>query len=355
MQVLDEQCLQEMVHGGAVLGAGGGGSISAGLAAGRDALARGDPRLVPLSKLPTDTVVVTLSMVGSVAHMAGQTQPARHGAALQRLSSLENRPFGALIPSEVGPQAVTYGWRESAMTGIPLADAPCNGRAHPLGLMGSMGLHRHPRYLTSTVAVAEGRQSVTRIELVLRASAAKASTLVRQAAASSGLSLSVARNPLPSSYVAKHAALGGLTYAQQIGKLLLTERPNGVLRTLRKLSVLMHGRVVAEGRVCSSTLNDRGGFTIGSILLAEHSGRTWRVTVCNEYMALSYDRRLQAVFPDLIVLFYRENALPLASSEVEVGQFVVVFTVPRHRLKLGSTMQDKDLLRGAARLAAPLT
>src|SRR5215467_16083686 len=207
MRILDEQCLQEMVYGGAVLGAGGGGSISAGLVTGHDALTRGDPRLVPLNNLPGDTVVVTLSMVGSVASMVGEKQPVHHDIALQCLSSLGRTAVGALIPSEVGPQAVTYGWRESAITGIPIADAPCNGRAHPLGLMGSLGLHRHPQYLTSTVAVGEGGQSVTRINLVLRASAAKASTMVRQAAASSGLSLSVARNPLPASYVAKHAAL----------------------------------------------------------------------------------------------------------------------------------------------------
>lgn len=41
----------------------------------------------------------------------------------------------------------------SAMAGIPVVDAPCNGRAHPLALIGSLGLHRFPKHRTWTAAV----------------------------------------------------------------------------------------------------------------------------------------------------------------------------------------------------------
>lgn len=178
--LLNERRLRELVYGGAVLGAGGGGSIAAGLTAGREALAHGTPRMARMEELPPNTLVATLSIVGSMAGMTVDQARPQHGLALRRLAEAEKRSIGALIPSEVGPQAVTYGWRESALTGVPIADAPCNGRAHPLGLMGSLGLHRRPSYITITVAIGGSRSVHTRVELILRTSAAKASSIVRK-------------------------------------------------------------------------------------------------------------------------------------------------------------------------------
>ena len=149
--VLDERHLKAMVYGGAVLGAGGGGSIKAGLASGRRALAVGNPQLDELAKLPDDAMVVTLSGVGPVQKSMNRNDiDQHHSRALKLFSQMMKHPISGTIPSEVGPLAVTYGWYESARTGLPLIDAPCNGRAHPLSLMGSLSLHRFPKHLTTT-------------------------------------------------------------------------------------------------------------------------------------------------------------------------------------------------------------
>ena len=47
------------------------------------------------------------------------------------------------------------------MLGIPLIDAPCNGRAHPTGVMGSLNLHRDPNYITTMTCVG-GRKELGR-------------------------------------------------------------------------------------------------------------------------------------------------------------------------------------------------
>jgi DUF917 family protein len=345
MQLLNERRLLELVYGGAVLGAGGGGSIEAGLTAGREALTRGTPRLARLEELPAKTLIATLSIVGSMAGMTGDQARPQHGLALRRLAEAEKRSIGALIPSEVGPQAATYGWRESALTGIPIADAPCNGRAHPLGLMGSLGLHRRPSYITSTVAIGGSRSAHTRVELVLRTSAAKASAIVRHNAARSGVSLAVARNPLPASYVKRHAAVGGLKYAADVGKVVLNEIHHGLPRLLERLAKWLGGRILSEGRVDSAALTEAKGFTVGDILIREQGGGEARVAVCNEFLAFQRNGVVLSAFPDLITLFDFDSALPLASPEVKPGKRVAVFAVPRTRLKLASTMKDRALLR----------
>jgi hypothetical protein len=216
--------------------------------------------------------------------------------------------------------------------------------------MGSLGLHRHPRYITSTVAIGGNDESHTRVELVLRASVAKASTMVRQAAGKSGLPLAVARNPLPASYVGKHAAVGGLSYARNIGKIVLNEAGRGLPALLERLSEWTGGRVLSEGRVSSAVLTENRGFTVGRILIRESDGKECSVAVCNEYLALQRDGKLLTAFPDLITLFDFESAIPLSSPEVKAGNRVAVFAVPRARLTLGSTMQDSQLLRPIERL-----
>ncbi|HYA23666.1 MAG TPA: DUF917 family protein [Terriglobales bacterium] len=351
MEILTERRLRAMVYGGAVLGGGGGGTIESGLAAGREALAQGKPRFVRLDELPANATIATLSIVGGTREMSSdRSHPLNHMGALRRLRKLSGKSLRAVIPSEVGPQAVSYGWLESAVTGLPVADAPCNGRAHPLGLMGSLGLHARPNHITSTVAIGGSRKDRLSVELVLRSSVTQASRMVRQAAASARIPLAVARNPVPASYVSKHAAVGGLRYAEQVGRIVQNEAAHGLPQLLRRLSRWMGGRVLCEGRVSSAVLADRHGFTLGEIVILGSTGEECKLAVCNEFLALQRERTILAAFPDLITVFDFQSVLPLSSPEISAGKQVAVFAVPRRRLKLGSTMKDVALLHPLERL-----
>jgi len=342
---LDDNHLKAMVYGGAVLGAGGGGSIAAGLAAGRRALRRGEPRLVSLPELADDARLVTFSSVGTVGKSSGVDQlEGQHARALKLFFSADKGEVAGIIASEVGPLAVTYGWRESAVTGIPIVDAPCNSRAHPLGLMGSLGLHRLPRHVTTAVAVGGVRKPDSYIELCIRANAVNAARIVRNTVANTGVPLAVARNPLPACYVRRHAAPGGLSYAQRVGETLLNQMSRGLTPVLRALARMMGGKVLARGFVKSARLEERQGFSVGSITIRSEAGRHIRIPVCNEYMMVLDDESPRAAFPDLITVFEAGASLPLGSAEVRPAQQVAVFAVPRSRLKLGSTMKDRALL-----------
>jgi DUF917 family protein len=357
MELLDERLLRELVYGGAVLGAGGGGSIEVGLAAGREGLALGSPRLVGIDELAPTTLLATLSIVGSMGGGISSDQPRpQHGLVLGQLAKLEKKHIGAVIASEVGPQTVTYGWRESAIAGIPIVDAPCNGRAHPLGVMGSLGLHRRPSHVAGVVAIGGNAGGSNYVHLSIRTSATKAGKMIRDAAASSGIPLAVARNLLPASYVKNHAAIGGLKYATQIGAIVLREMKHGLGRLLQQLVGFMGGRILFEGRVHSVSLTESFGFTLGHIRLRDRRGGECAVGVCNEYLVLRKEQKILATFPDLITIFDFKSSLPLASPQVKPGMHVALLSVPRSRLKLGSTMKDRSLLIPIERwLNVPLT
>lgn len=356
MEFLDERRLPELVYGGAVLGAGGGGSIEAGLAEGREALALGSPRLIRIDELSPTTLIATLSIVGSMGGMSGAQPSPQHGLALRQLAKLEKKRIDAVIASEVGPQAVIYGWRESAIAGIPIVDAPCNGRAHPLGVMGSLGLNRNPSHIAGVVAIGGNAGGSNHVQLSLRNSATKAAKMIRDTAASSGIPLAVARNLLPASYVRNHAAIGGLKYAAQVGAIMLREMKHGLDRLLQQLVRFMGGRILFAGHVNSVSLTESQGFTLGHIRLQDRHSGECAVGVCNEYLVLRKERKILATFPDLITIFDFESSLPIASPQVKPGMRVTVLGVPRSRLKLGSTMKDRSLLLPIERwLNVPLT
>jgi uncharacterized protein len=341
----DASALRALVYGGAVLGGGGGGSLAAGLAAVREALAAGVPRIVSIDRIPDDAILATLSIVGSVGK-SGNVKLGRPDfrRAIDLFEPFAGRSISGFIASEVGPLAVTYGLLDSARTNIPVVDAPGDGRAHPLFAMGSLGLHRRPCHATTTVAVGGRKGSANYVELAIRANVSKAARIVRERAAQGGIALAVVRNPAPVAFVRKHAAVGALAFARRVGRVLLAKQSEGIAAVMPALANLMGGKIVADGVVESAALSERRGFTLGRIRIRRVDGARLSIAVCNEYIAASNPGGRIASFPDLIAIFDHESGLPLASTEVRTNGRVVVFTVPRNRLPLGVATGDSRLL-----------
>lgn len=349
--VTDKSSLRALVYGGAVLGGGGGGSLGAGLKSVRRTLEIGEPRIVSLADVPRSALIATLSAVGSAGKTSKSTLDEGHfRRAIELFQRFANRRVDGFISSEVDSRAVTYGLLESARTGIPVVDAPANGRAHPLFLMGSLGLHKRPGYAAAAVAVGGEKGSANYAEIAIRASVVKAARVVRGHAARSKTALAVVRNAVPAGFVRDHAAVGGLNFARKIGSALLPALQEGASSVLRALSSSMGGRVVAKGIIVNTTLSERQGFTVGVVQVGCYDGSRMLIPVCNEFMAVLNDRRPVVSFPDLVALFDLSNGLPLASSDAEVSRPVAIFVVPRHRLILGRTMQDRSLVEQVERL-----
>jgi DUF917 family protein len=346
----DEPGLRALVYGGAVLGGGGGGSLAAGLESAGQALAVGAPRIVPLAQLPDDAVLATLSAVGSASGTSAALPDGHFTRALSLFQPFAGTGVSGFIASEVGPRAVTYGLLESARTGIPVVDAPANGRAHPLFAMGSLGLHRQPRRLAATVAVGGRTGAADYLELAIRANVTQSARIVRDQAARSRIALAVVRNAAPAAFIRERAAVGGLAFAHEVGRVLLTRLAGGPCAVLPALARLLRGRVLARGRVSSVALSERGGFTVGRITVEASDGRVLATPVCNEFMAVLHGAERIAAFPDLIALFDGETGLPLASTEVRSGRPVAIFFAPRDALRLGAGMRDPGLLRQVERL-----
>jgi hypothetical protein len=325
--------------GGAYLGGGGGGSLSEGRRLGELAVNTGKPRLAHPEELGTEGIVLTVSAVGSPAQQEAAVDAVDYVRAVELfVETFGVKPAG-LIANECGGMATLNGWLQSACLGIPVVDAPCNGRAHPTGIMGSMGLHRVAEYQSLQTAVGGNQAAGNRVELAVRGSLASCAAMVRHASVQAGGLVAVARNPVPAGYLMEHGAVGAVSRAIAVGRVALAASAGD---RAERVAAYLGGAVAARGTVEAFELKTRGGFDVGRLILAGGGDGPAEITFWNEYITLEIAGRRVATFPDLIVTLDREG-FPLSSAEVRAGQGIQVLAVPAAKLLLGAGMRDPAL------------
>jgi DUF917 family protein len=333
---LDEKIVEYAVYGGAILGGGGGGFIEEGLQIGRLALEIGQPRLLTIDELHDDDLLVTVSLVGAPGAKEKFVKPVHYAKALEILSGKIGKPIQGIITNENGAATTVNGWFQAAVTGIPVIDNPCNGRAHPTGTMGSMNLSELPDYVSHQAAV--GGRDNHYIELSMSGSLEKVASMIRKASVEAGGLVAVARNPVTVAYAKQNGAQGAIQQAIEVGEVLLNHKGEAAIEAvLQKLG----GKVIVIGTVTQFNLQTVGGFDVGTVWIdGSHELTFW-----NEYMTVEKGGERLGTFPNLIMTLDAKTARPVVSAAIEKGQQLVVIYVPKENLILSTTMSNQILLK----------
>ena len=330
--------VEAAVLGGAVLGGGGGGSLENGRALGRLALERGAVELVDLADIPEDSTLVTCSYVGSPAAEHICVRPEAYIRALHMLQEGCGVRAEGLITNECGGTAAVNGWLQAATLVLPVVDAPCNGRAHPTGVMGSMGLHALPGYVSHQAAAGGDAAAGRYVELLVSGGLEAASALVRQGALQAGGMVAAARNPVTAGYVSTHGAPGAIRQCIALGQVMLATQPQGGEAICRAAAQYLGGEIAAVETVHNVNLRSTGGFDVGVVQAGAYTLDFW-----NEYMTLECAGERLATFPDLIMTLDAVYGMPVTTAQVQVGQQLALLVVPRERLLLGAGMFYDEL------------
>jgi uncharacterized protein len=333
---LDEQIVEFAVYGGAILGGGGGGKIEDGLQIGRLALEVGQPVLKTAEEMADEDLLVTVSLVGAPAAKGQYVKPVHYVKAMELLASKLDRPIQGIITNENGAGTTVNGWFQSAMTGLPVVDLPCNGRAHPTGTMGSLNLTEMPTYISHQAAI--GGKGDKYVEMLITGSLDITAKAVRQLSIDAGGLVAVARNPITVGYAKKNGAKGAISQAITVGKALLSNKGESAIEAV--VSEL-GGSIVTEGTVTACTLETIGGFDVGKITIED----CYDMTFWNEYMTIEKNGVRFGTFPDLIMTLDTKTARPIVTAEMAKGQQVAVITVPKEKLRLSSTMSNQKLIQ----------
>jgi DUF917 family protein len=346
MMEIDEEIVEFARLGGALLGGGGGGSMEEGKIIGEMAVRIGTPFLVNVEDLRDEATIATVSAVGAPAAKEAHAKPIDYVRAIKILEAHDIHVDG-IITCENGGLATLNGWFQSAVLNIPVVDAPANGRAHPMGIMGSMGLHAVEGYVSKQAGVGGSSEKGRRFEIYVSGPLDRVAKIIRQMADLAGGLVAVARNPISAKYVREKAAVGAITQAIELGR-IMTEATSGDDMVERILQH-MGGTKIGEGVVQDVKLETKGGFDIGGVKVKAER-KEFELTFWNEYMCVEKEGSRLATFPDLIATVGFGTKRPLTTAEIEKGQRVVILHVPKKNLNLGAGMRDPKLFEEVERV-----
>ena len=330
---LSNDDVQAGVWGGAILGGGGGGLIEAGERAARLALLVGTPELWSVDEFQDNDLTATVALVGAPAAPNPCVQPAQllRTIELMRRELPRGQELVALHTNENGAETTVNGWFHAAMTGLPLMDLACNGRAHPSSVMGALGLHTEAGYVS--LQTYAGGDTANQLEGVVSGRLERTSAMVRRASVEAGGLVAVARNPVSVGYARQHGAPGAISHAIALGRAYLDGGMDAAVRHLG-------GKVVAEGVVRTYRCEQQEGLDVGLVELDDAAGTTLRFI--NEYMLLEQRGERTSQFPNLIMTF-GDDGKPVVSAHVRQGARIRVVVAPGAGLLLSRTMFMPEL------------
>jgi uncharacterized protein len=338
MRELDLHAVHAAVAGGSVLAAGGGGWVDHGLLVGTTAVQYGTPRLVTLDELDPDAMLATVSAIGAPAAVGWEMRPGDYVRALQLLMEAVPEPILGTVTAQNGSSTTCNGWVASAVLGTMVVDAAGDGRAHPTGKMGSFGLAADDDYET-VQAVAGGNRAQNRyLEVVTRGTVRHTANVLRTAADQSGGFISCARNPLPASFVAEHAAVGAISFALDLGEAILAAEPDGPDRVIAATAEHLGGTVLARGPVRRRELRTENAFDIGTVVVEDVE-----LGFVNEYLTADSAGARLATFPDVLATLSLQTGRIISIANLREGDEVAVLSVPKTNVPLGDGVREPSV------------
>lgn len=326
------------IYGGCILGGGGGGWIDEGSKMVEQAFEYGQPELITIDELSENDYVACVSLVGAPSAKDMYVDANQFIDTVKQMQkAMGERELRALMTNENGAATTINGWLQAAAVGLPIIDAPCNGRAHPTGSMGSMNLSEVEGY--ESLQAFAGGKGEKQIAGFVSGTLSTASDLVRNASVLAGGMVGVCRNPVTVEYIKEHAAVGGISQAIELGKVFFSV-PEGPER-IEAVASHLKGRIIHSGMVSEFELKEQGGFDVGFVRVDDLELTFW-----NEYMTAEIQGERKGTFPDLIMTFNAETGMPIVSAEMKKGLNVAVISIPKENLILSSTMYNEKLLKG---------
>jgi uncharacterized protein len=328
-RILKERDVEAAVKGGSVYAAGGGGWADHGRMLGKAAVSIGKPELVDIEELDPRDWVATAAAIGAPASLTPwEMRGIDYVKAVQLLEDALGEKLSGLMIGQNGKSSTLNAWLPSVILGTKVVDAVGDLRAHPTGDMGSIGLAGSPKQMNRY------------IELVVRGATAKISPVLRTAADQAGGFITSCRNPVRAKYVRRHAALGGISMALDLGEAIIEAEKRGGSAVIDAIVRTTGGSILIKGPVIKRELvYTKEAFDIGRFVIGEGDKAT-TIHVMNEYMAIddAGGTRL-ATFPDVISTL-DASGTPLSAGQLREGMYVFVLHVPKKIIPLSSSVLD---------------
>lgn len=372
--VLTVDAMWSALHGGSILGSGGGGLFSEGAMYLRRIQARThgcvhDVHVIPVSIVPDDSYIACPYLLGALIDVGdtdtikddGENNNNNDGDSLVRAlrAAMELHPVKALVPIEMGVSNLAVTFYLAAITGLPVLDGDPTGRSVPMCTQSTFALHGVDVGVTIAATDLKGKHET----FVLHGlkTDERAEEVLRALCACSGNSVSVVDHVLPAAKV-KHTLIPGtVSQALRLGeawqevqhkmgngrtaegeKVNDTHKGEQGTSTAEKIAEAGNGKVLLRGVVTCSESRDEDGFSKGKVTIAvrevlgeNDKTETVQVEFVNESMCVKDVTtghgdgvKVLVCVPEIIVLVEASSGEVLLHPEVKRGADVVVIVLP---------------------------
>ena len=336
MRTLNREDLVNILYGAAILGTGGGGSLTEGIELIDEALAAGKTfRLASFDDLAPEDLIGTPYGCGAISPLteAERKKYARLPEAqenfyilcMKQMEAYMGKELKAVISTELGGHNTATALYCGAMADKLIVDGDPAGRSVP-GLQNSTYyLHNVPMCPISVMNKFGEGTVVTSVF-----DDERAEDLVRALAVVSQNIVAV-MDHVNTAEVLKNAVIrGAISQSEAIGKAFLTAKAQGG-DFVSAVTEAGKGKPMFRGVVTKSTYETRDGFTFGDTEIrgaGEYAGHTLRVWYQNENIISWLDGEIFVTVPDLICLFDLDEKMPQLNPYAREGENVAVIALP---------------------------
>lgn len=333
--------LTSIVYGSSFFGGGGGGSRQEGLAL-IEAMYKEDPdavlQMVDVDSMEGDENVVStmVAALGSPMATKGRTFQEESVNAVKGMAEearFNGKTLKYVYSGEMGGGNTMLPLYAAWKCGLPVLDTDGNGRAVPelnTGLLPTHGVATSPVILASE----RGDTIVGRTEDPMDGVACE--NIARYMCQAYDQGIGFAAWMMNQKDHQNASAIGQLTRAIEVGKLLRTVKTGNVVEALAgyfaKVSVAFEP-IVAAGTIRDIQITSVGGFDTGVTTVESDQGGIYKVTFQNENLYVEHDGKTIVTIPSIIStldLGNEEMAVPVSNSETFVGQRIALTATQAH-------------------------
>lgn len=328
MRNLKEAELEDILVGCAILGTGGGGSLTEGVKLIKGLIEKGKGfKLAKLEELDPEALIALPYYCGSLSpegeEELSEMEPLRR--AFETLEEYLNEEFKGVIAPELGGSATAGALAVAAEKDLPLLDADAAGRAVP-------EIQHSPFYIKGVpiapMTVASPMGDLMIVKQVQDDQ--RAEEIIRSIAVVSGNMVAVCDHPTRVKVLREAAISGTISQAEKIGaaRREALERGEDLPAAVARAG---QGFLRFQGIVEKHTWKVEAGFTVGEIELKGiegDKGERYRIRYKNENIISWRDDKVDVTVPDLISVLEKASGMPITNPNCSEGKKVVVIGFP---------------------------
>lgn len=328
---LQENDLEALAIGAAILGTGGGGNPYIGKLRARELLRQGKSiEIIDLHDLPADALVVSVGGIGAPVISIEKIEKGDECfRALQALEESVGKPISALIPAEIGGANSIEPLITGALAGLPVVDADGMGRAFPEVQMCTFFIYGHS---PQPAALADEKGNRILIKEVIDMFWLE--RFARTIAVDMGAAAGFALPPMRADFLQTYAVPNTITQALELGQAVLnaqTQRRNPI----EVICETQKGLHLFSGKITDVHRELRGGFSVGEVKLEgidSFKNDSVKIAIQNENLVFWRNEQVEVCVPDLIMVLDLDTGIPITTEMLRFGQRVAVIAMPCHPL-----------------------